>query len=137
MHSNIILYIIQIVHLLIDFFCMFYIFAFNAVYDIYFCGFILLQTIHWMLLKNECIISYIEKKIINPNYELGNNPKWIPHYDTFYNKYTKLLKAFFILGSLLYVAFRNKNQNIKLICFSSIVFWVYLTYFHVGSRLGR
>jgi hypothetical protein len=133
--NNITLRIIQLVHLLIDLLCMFYLFLFSALYDIYFCSFILLQTAHWMLLKNECIISYFEKKIINPQYQLGSTPRWIPHYDAFYNSYTKMLKAFFIIGSLLYVAFRNKKQHVKLICLGSIVLWIYLTYFHTSSRL--
>lgn len=131
----IMLYSIQIVHLIIDLLCMFYLFLFTTAYDIYFCGFILVQTVHWMLLKNECILSYIEKKIIHPGYELGSQPKWIPHYTSFYNSYTKLLKAFLIIGSLLYVAFRNKKPEIKLLCVTSIVLWIYLTYFHTNSRL--
>jgi hypothetical protein len=131
----IILYTIQIVHLMIDLLCMFYLFLFTAAYDIYFSGFILVQTVHWLLLKNECILSYIEKKIIHPNYQLGSQPKWIPHYTSFYNSHTKILKAFLIISSLLYVAFRNKTPEIKLLCLVSILLWIYLTYFHTNSRL--
>jgi len=131
----ILLSIIQILHFFIDLFCMIYIFIFNPIYDIYYCGFIFCQTIHWALLKNECIVSYVEKKIIDPNYELGQNPKWIPHYKVFYNKYTKLLKAFLILGALIYIIFRNDKVYIKLICSAAIVLWIYLTYFYKKSRL--
>jgi hypothetical protein len=126
---------IQVIHLVIDLFCMSYLFFFNTVFDIYYCGFILLQTAHWMCLKNECILSYIEKKIIHPPYQLGDNPKWIPHYKLFFNSYTKMLKAFLIVGSLLYIAFRNKNRRVKILCIASIVLWIYLTYFHANSRL--
>ena len=132
---KIILRIIQVFHFFIDLFCMFFIFLFNPVYDIYYCAFIFLQTLHWLFLKNECSLSYIEKKIIQPSYELGSKPKWIPHYEIFYNKYTKILKAVLILGSLIYIAFRNKKRYIKAICIASIFLWVYLTYFHTKSRL--
>jgi len=125
-----ILYVLQIIHLFIDFFCIFYIYIFNPIYDIYFCGFILLQTLHWALLKNECIVSYIEKKLIDPNYELGSQPKWIPHYDAFYNKFLKTIKAVCILGGLIYVMFRNDNNIIRAICVTAILLWIYLTYFH-------
>jgi hypothetical protein len=130
-----ILYVLQIIHLFIDFFCVSYIYIFNPIYDIYFCGFILLQTLHWAALKNECIVSYIEKKLIDNNYVLGSNPKWIPHYDAFYNDYMKTLKAIFILGGLLYVIFRNDNNIIKAICVTAILLWIYLTYFHVNAQI--
>ena len=30
------------------------------------------MIIHWLVLKNECWITYLEKKIENPNYKLGD-----------------------------------------------------------------
>jgi hypothetical protein len=130
-----ILYVLQIIHLFIDFFCMSYIYIFNPIYDIYFCGFILLQTIHWALLKNECIVSYVEKKLIDPNYELGAQPKWIPHYDVFYNTFLKTVKAICIIGGLLYVMFRNDSNIIRAICVAAILLWIYLKYFHGKPRI--
>lgn len=129
------LYVLQLIHLFIDFFCMFYIFIFNPIFDIYFCGFIFFQTIHWIALKNECIVSYIEKKIINPGYVLGENTKWIPHYDAFYNETLKTLKALLIIGGLSYVMFRNDNNIIRALCVSAILLWIYLTYIHVNSHI--
>jgi hypothetical protein len=130
-----ILYVLQIIHLFIDFFCVSYIYIFNPIYDIYFCGFILLQTLHWAVLKNECIVSYIEKKLIDSNYELGSNPKWIPHYDVFYNEFMKTAKAFLIISGLLYVMFRNRNNYIRGICIGAIILWIYLTYIHVKPHI--
>ena len=130
-----ILYVLQIIHLFIDFFCMSYIYIFNPIYDIYFSGFILLQTIHWAALKNECIVSYLEKKLMDPNYELGSNPKWIPHYDVFYNIFLKTVKAICIIGGLLYVMFRNDSNIIRAICVAAILFWIYLTYIHGKPRI--
>jgi len=127
--------IIQLMHFLIDGFNMSYVFLFNPIYDIFFVTWILSQTIHWGLLQNECIISYIEKKIINPKYKLGENPKWIPHYDVYYNKYTIMLKSIFILGGLTYIFARSKKNNVKIICVTAIILWIYFTYFHTNSQL--
>lgn len=132
---NIVLAIIQLIHFFIDAFCMSYVFLFNPIYDIYYSCFVLFQTIHWGVLKNECIVSYIEKKIIYPDYELGDKPKWIPHYRVYHNKFTILLKAIFILGSLSFIIFRNRKNNIKYICIAAIILWLYFTYFHKKSQL--
>ena len=133
--SKLTLDIIQLMHFLIDGFNMSYVFLFNPIYDIFFVTWILSQTIHWGLLQNECIISYIEKKLINPKYKLGENPKWIPHYDVYYNKYTIMLKSILILGGLTYIFARSKKNNIKIICVSAIILWIYFTYFHTNSQL--
>ena len=126
---------IQFIHFLIDSFNMTYIFLFSAVYDIYFVTWIFLQTVHWGLLKNECIVSYIEKKIIDPNYELGENPKWIPHYDVYYNKYSITLKSILIIGTLLFILLRSKSNKTRIICFMAVLLWLYFTYFYKKSQL--
>ena len=133
--SKLLLATIQLIHFFIVAICMFYIFLFNPIYDIYYSGFILCQTIHWGLLKNECIVSYIEKKLIHPNYQLGDKPKWIPHYKVYHNKITILLKAIFILGALTFIIFRNRKNNIPYICGVAILLWLYFTYFHHNSQL--
>lgn len=131
----ILLAIIQLIHFFIDAFCMFYIFLFNPVYDIYYGSFILLQTMHWGALKNECIVSYVEKKLINQDYTLGDKPKWIPHYNVYHNKFTIYLKAILILGTLSFIIFRNRKNNIPYICVSAIILWLYFTYYHKNSQL--
>jgi hypothetical protein len=133
--TNWLLGIIQLIHFLIDSFNMSYIFIFSAIYDIYFVSWILLQTIHWGLLKNECIVSYIEKKLINPQYTLGENPKWIPHYDVYYNKFTITLKSILILGGLLFIIIRSKTKNTRIICGMAILLWVYFTYLYKKPQL--
>jgi len=134
-NNTLLLGIIQFIHFLIDSFNMSYIFIFSAVYDIYFVIWIFLQTIHWGLLKNECIVSYIEKKIINPNYLLGENPKWIPHYDIYYNKYTITFKSILIIGGLLFIVLRSKSFKTRIICGLAILLWLYFTYFYKKPQL--
>ena len=131
MDNSSLLYNITIFHIFIDVFLMSYIFIFTPIYDIYYCSFVLLQTIHWGLLKNECIISYTEKKIINSDYQLGDNIKWLPHYQYHFNKHIIILKAILILGTLLYIIFRNKKNNaVRLIAAAGICLWIYYTYLY-------
>jgi len=47
-------------------------------YDIYFILFLLGIRVHWFLLKGECIFTYIEKKILNPDYVLGSDLYFMP-----------------------------------------------------------
>ena len=122
--------IIQFFHILIDVFNCSYIFLFNPIYDFYFASWILFQTIHWIILKNECILSSIEKRIMNPNYVLGSQPKFIPHNDVYHNKITLKLKAIILIGTLLYISFRTRKQHIKLISLTAIFLWIYMTYFY-------
>ena len=42
-------------------------------YDIYYLIFLYVVIMQWILLKNECIINYLEKIKINPKYKLGTN----------------------------------------------------------------
>lgn len=131
MDNSILLYSITLFHLFIDIFLMSYIFIFNPIYDIFYCFFIFLQTIHWGVLKNECSITYIEKTLIKNDYQLGDNIKWKPHEEYYFNEYTILLKAILILGSLLYIIFRNKTNNkIRLISGLAICLWIYYTYLY-------
>lgn len=124
--------IIQFLHVLIDVFNCTYIFIFPSYYDIYYASWILIQTLHWIALKNECIVSYIEKKIMDPSYELGSKPKHIPHNDVYHNEYTLLIKAMIILSTLLIIIWRTKTRSIQWISGSAIVLWIYLTYIHNG-----
>jgi hypothetical protein len=36
-------------------------------------AFLVLTSVHWSFFKNECIISYLQKKINNCSYKLGDN----------------------------------------------------------------
>lgn len=60
-------------------FVYFFIFLLNDTrYDIYFLLFLLVIRAHWFLLKGECIFTYIEKKILNPDYVLGSDIYFVP-----------------------------------------------------------
>jgi len=130
MDQDQVLNIIQFLHVLIDIFNCSYIFIFSSKYDIYFATWILAQTLHWLLLKNECVVSYIEKKIEDPDYELGSEPKRVPHNEVYFNEYTLTAKAIIILSTLLIIIYRTKTRFVQGIAGLAIVLWIYLTYFH-------
>ena len=51
-----------------------FVFIKNIIFDkLYIISFISIPF-SWVIFKNECIISYISKKIENPHYTLGNDP---------------------------------------------------------------
>jgi amino acid permease len=118
--------IIQIFHLCNDILLSGYIFIFNKKYDIYYIIYTLLIIFHWICLKNECILSYIEKKLINKEYKLGSEPYKHP--------FQKLIPSymFYIFGALkflnLFIIF-NRNSKNKFIFYSCIFIFGYI--FHM------
>ena len=87
---TLLLNLIELLHYLNDFFLGFYIFIFRTnKYDIYYSVYFLLMVLHWIIFKNECILSYFEKKIIDKDYKLGDKPYYLP--------YRRNNKFFFIL----------------------------------------
>ena len=125
-----ILYIIQLLHLCIDIFNSTYIFIFPAKYDIYYVSWILFMVVHWFFLKNECVIGYIEKKIMNPKYVLGSNPYYLPYQHIFYDKMNIMFlsKTFLINASLLYITYRSFNMTTKYIAVSAFCLYMIALY---------
>ena len=46
----------------------------RLVNDVFYVVLVVGTFLHWMILKNECIISYLEKKTLDTNYVLGSDP---------------------------------------------------------------
>jgi hypothetical protein len=111
-------------------------------YDIYILLFILLIKIHWFFFKDECILSYIEKKIILDNYNLGDDIYCIPmnyffNSNFIYKKESILDNPFIasIINSIslftFYILYRNinsKNFNLILVIVLLIIiiswYWI-------------
>jgi hypothetical protein len=129
MENAIFLEIVKFMHFLIDIFLCAYIFIFSLIYDVYYAGFIFFQTLHWIALKNECIVTYIEKKLIDPDYELGSNIDYLPHNETYHNDITLLIKAILILSTLMIITYRSKGILPKVFAIIAIFLWIHLTYF--------
>lgn len=91
-------------------------------YDIYILLFILLIKIHWFFLKGECILSYIEKKLVLDNYKLGDDIYCVPM-NYFFNSnfiYKKnnifdnlIINNIFNINNILifYILYKNINST--------------------------
>lgn len=96
-------------------------------YDIYFILFLLFIRAHWFILKGECIFTYWEKKILDPNYKLGSDIYCVPtSYINETNYIYKKLKPYSVenfldLTNNLFIFFillrntRSKNFNLLLV----------------------
>jgi hypothetical protein len=105
---------------------MTYVFIFKTnKYDLYFSIYLFLIFLHWLLLKNECILSYLEKKTIDKNYVLGSKPFEHPYKDWIpiqLNIFTNILKIY----NIVVVILRNtKNYFINI---SLLIFLLYMIY---------
>jgi hypothetical protein len=66
-----------------------------------------------MVFKYECIWSVFDKKLIDPQYELGSNPKYYPYRDYLYgNDYIMIIIGLLIFYELFVIYFRNRGNNI-------------------------
>jgi hypothetical protein len=72
--------------------------AYDRVYLIYF----ILIVLSYILLKNECLISYVSKRIIDNSYRAGQKMNYYPEMYIF-TKNDQHIKVYFTLMSLLYV----------------------------------
>lgn len=54
-------------------FIAFYAFLVPRQYDVYYMAYVLLLVMSWLLFKDECIVTYLYKKMMDPNYTMGEN----------------------------------------------------------------
>ena len=84
----------------------------------------------WIICKDECIISYVMKKIENPNYILGNEPENVKDIsDLFINEYQYIF--FYNINTLLrilsIIIVNNRTTNINYFIFTPMCI-LYLCY---------
>lgn len=120
-------------------------------YDIYLLLFILTIRLHWFFFKGECILNYFEKKIVIPNYKIGDDVFSTPFMDFFY-KNRKINKdlfseyykdfndnifIFFILLSN--VRAKNFNSILVLSLISIILYMCYTNFYrnYLKKRLSQ
>lgn len=107
------LYILFYLHLIIDLIPFIYIGFFPKKYDIFIVFIVFLQCIHWIILKNECSISYLEKRIIDNNYKLGQDISNIPHEKYFYKTLPNILFLHFLqICIFLFILYRNRDNKV-------------------------
>lgn len=77
LQSVVLVYMLKIIHILLGVFLGFYVFLFptRTTYDVVFLILYFGMVGHWLLLKDECILSYLEAKVLDPSYILGSQPR--------------------------------------------------------------
>ena len=129
----ILLNFIKLIHLLNEIFLSTYIFIFPKKYDIYYVIYVLLIKIHWILLKNECILSYIEKRLKNKDYVLGSKPYEHPFHSLLPKNFKYIFRLLKFIN-LLVIFIRNiKNKYIVILIIFIVLFILYYTSIYMKS----
>ena len=121
-------------HLFIDIFIISYLFIFPIYFDFYLSLIVFCQSLHWLFLKNECIISYIEKKLKNKNYKLGNSIYYIPHEERFFNNFFIVLKTIIFISIIIYLFYRNKGITKILFGITVVIIFYVLLCKHIDKK---
>ena len=100
-------------HFIADILPFLYIIIFPKKYDIILAVLVFLQCIHWIMLKNECSINYLEKQLLDPTYVLGSNIKKIPHEEYLYKHRPIILLLHFLQISVFaFIIYRNRENKL-------------------------
>lgn len=108
---NAALFAVRWVHSVIMLFNLLYIFMFDKKYDLLYLILFNFIIVHWLFFKNECVLSYIEKKIIDKNYKIGDEIFSHPFTDIIFDR--KVMYAVFMvqLATYIYVSYRFFNKR--------------------------
>jgi hypothetical protein len=135
--NNLLLNITMFIHSLIEFFFTFYlvIFYYTKKYDIIYSIIMFILFIHWNLFKGECILSYIEKKLLDNNYKMGTNVYYHP-FKNIQNKYIRMIMDFMKVITVIIVFIRNiKNIYIFLMLFIIMLNQFYHLYIKLKIKI--
>jgi hypothetical protein len=85
---------------------------FVTTYDVEYMLYLSAIAIHWAILKDECLISYIEKKVINNKYVLGENGD-LPFLSLINYENLPIIKfiLFFSIFNIMYRNMFTKDRN--------------------------
>jgi hypothetical protein len=121
-------YMLQFIHTLLDVFYCVYVFVFSAQYDLFYALFILGVAVQWVFNKNECSFSYLEKKWIDPDYVIGSNPKWIPHYETFHVPMTVSITHYMHVINMIFILWRTDSWMTRIVALLGVAIGYYQIY---------
>jgi len=65
--------LLGLVHSAWTVFIALYAFLVSRQYDVYYMAYVLLLVTSWLLFKDECIVTYLYKKMLDPTYVMGEN----------------------------------------------------------------
>jgi hypothetical protein len=66
--------VLRVIHTMVGVWFITYVVVVDPRYDGLFVVLYMLMLAHWMVLKNECLLSYLETKLMHPSYQLGQDP---------------------------------------------------------------
>lgn len=137
----ILLAVLFIIHWAVTIFMSGYVFIRkNARYDLLYLCIVGGIILHWIL-SSECIISYLEKKIMDSSYQLGQKPAYHPSIYLYQeSNIIQLLLGVFIYTFFaynIYFMFRIYRVPMPLIIAVSIAFFCYLGYYRVQNFLDK
>jgi hypothetical protein len=116
MRDTIIFYL-QNIRFINDLWIIFYPYIFNPINDIYFCVSGLIIILLQCIFKGEDILSYIEKKMIDPSYNLGENINKHPYYDVYYIHngidYSIIKDIFWLITIFILIFYRKNHKYVK------------------------
>ena len=96
--KEVLIFVNRFLHYLIIIFNIFYVVIFTAKSDIVFLIYAIMLIMHWIFCYGECILTYMEKKLLNPGYKIGEAPyrhEWVRVWAT--EKYMSLVMLVFTL----------------------------------------
>jgi hypothetical protein len=101
--------IIQIFHAILSIYTTLFPHIYQK-YDLYYIIYLFFLSLHWYLSKGECIITFLEKKLINKSYKLGDTPHYSPYHNLVGKSTINILNSIFIINYSL-ILYRNYNTS--------------------------
>lgn len=119
-----------IVHMLFEWFLCVYVFLLPKQFDIFYALYICLLIVLKFIFRYECIINFMDKKLVDPSYELGSDPKDIPFKRELYdnNSYLILFINFLIVLNLIILIVRNNSVFTRGVSLFNIIMWIFIEY---------
>lgn len=131
------LILLRFIHFFIVIFYTLYIFIFDQKYDVIYFVLFIITKISIFLYKFECPLSYYEKRILDKNYKLGENPIYHPFIKLLLKEYNYIyivLQNIITTYAFSTTSYKFVNKHLWYILVS-IVF-IYFGYYN-NARLGE
>lgn len=134
--GNVIAFLHVIFPLIISLYCLWAPPILDNLYVIYFIG----LNISWLVFKDECLVSYVYKKLKQSDYKLGDDPS-VADYDNLLGKNNAKIFVFYLLVmylvNMVFVISRVGYTNITriLLVVSTFMYVVYVILFRINKKL--
>lgn len=129
---------VRFIHVVLSFIFSIYFLWAPARFDLYYLVYFLLLSISWIIMKNECAISYLFKYIGDPNYQMGDNEE-VEDYNavlgpTAGNVFLNYV-LFMYVFNLVFIALRFKGQRNQLaVILATISYGLYISMLRLSKK---